>query len=165
MKAKMIIVASCVFALSIASCKKKVDPVDPVDPNPHYANVKITKVRVEEMPFVDGTGAGWDPNDGPDVKFTLYQAGTSVVKSDIKKDVVSANLPLEWNLSQAYVINNFDTEYQIKVEDDDTDLLNPDDLIGAYTFKANGYTSGYPASIVLSGNNGLKVVLYVQWYN
>src|SRR5688572_2610312 len=103
MKAKMMMISMCVLVLGVTSCKKKVDPTDPV-----YANLKITKVRIDAMPFVDPSGGGWDASDGPDVKFTLIQAGNSVVKSDMKKNAVQANLPLEWNLSQAYVITNFD---------------------------------------------------------
>ena len=36
-----------------------------------YTKAILTKVEVYDMPFIDASGSGWDPFDGPDLGFQL----------------------------------------------------------------------------------------------
>lgn len=63
--------------------------------------VFIESIRVEQIPFVDQSGAGWDLSSGPDVFWSLDNAaGTEIAVSPTYFiDVAPANLPLTFDVS------------------------------------------------------------------
>lgn len=127
-------------------------------------SVKITNVKLLGMPFTDGSGAGWDPVDGPDVYFTLSDAADNILLTGSTFNNVSAIPPtLTWVISPNYQISNFSSIYKVRIMDYDS--ADPDDFIGGYQFPFSSYAAtGYPTTIILqTTGNPLKIELDVQW--
>jgi PKD repeat protein len=123
----------------------------------------LKKVTITAMPFTDGSGAGWDTYNGPDVFIeitdannTVYQTGTTV------SDVTSSMLPLIWNWSTPWQFPSLTTDYYVDLTDYDTP--DPNDYIGwCGPFKMSTYTT-YPTTMSKTAN-GITVTIEVQWGN
>lgn len=128
--------------------------------------VKITKVTITNMPFVDGSGSSWDFSNGPDVFFNITDQVNNVLfngTSSRINDVTSSMLPLSWNFTTPFEITNFNIGRYIDVWDYDTP--DADDNIGYVGFQMSNYTSGsnpYPASVTKT-QNGITVKLDLVW--
>ncbi len=131
-----------------------------------FAKAILTKVLLSEMPFLDPSGSGWDPFNGPDVYFTLLSpnpTNTILYTSGQYADLFATQLPKTWNLSPSVTITDFVNFYFIRLWDDDA--IDADDKIADVSFKLDSYTTGsgaYPSSIVRTQNNA-TVVLYFTW--
>ena len=126
-------------------------------------SLKIVKVTVTNMPFIDGNGAGWDSFNGPDVFYQLTNnAGTVFSSGNKYNDVVSASLPLSWTYSTPYLITDLNIQYNIQLYDYDTP--DPDDYIGGAGFLFSNLNSvvTYPTTVT-SNYNGVYVSMQVQW--
>jgi hypothetical protein len=128
--------------------------------------VKITKVTIINMPFVDGSGSSWDFVDGPDVFFNISDQANNVLfngSSSRINNVTPSMLPLSWTFTSPFEINDFNVGRFIDVWDYDTP--DPDDFIGYVGFVMNNYTSGsnpYPPSVTKT-QNGITVKLDLIW--
>ena len=131
-----------------------------------YTKAILTKVEVSKMPFIDGSGSGWDPFDGPDLGFQLLgpnPTNTVLYTSGQFANVLSSQLPKTWNVSPSYTITDFVNFHFIRLWDYDT--FDANDKIADVSFKLDSYTKGaapYPTSIICSQNNA-TVVLYFNW--
>jgi len=131
-----------------------------------YTKAILTKVEVYDMPFIDASGSGWDPFDGPDLGFQLLgpnPTNTVLYTSGQFANVVASQLPKAWNVSPSYTITNFSSYYFIRLWDYDT--FDANDKIADVSFKLDAYTTGadpYPALIVQEQNNA-TVMLYFNW--
>lgn len=128
--------------------------------------VKITKVTITNMPFVDGSGSSWDFLDGPDVFFNITDQLSTVLvdgTSSRVSDATESMLPLSWNFTTPFEITDFNVSRFIDVWDYDT--FDADDNIGYVGFVMNNYTSGsnpYPTSVTKT-QNGITVQLDLVW--
>jgi PKD repeat protein len=128
--------------------------------------VKITKVTITSMPFVDGSSSSWDFTSGPDVFFNIIdQANTILLNGTSSRisDVTTSMLPLSWNFTTPFEITDFNVSRFIDVLDYDD--FDPDDKIGYVGFVMNNYTSGsnpYPSSVTKT-QNGITVKLDLVW--
>ena len=131
-----------------------------------YTKAILTKVEVYDMPFIDASGSGWDPFDGPDLGFQLLSPNPTnaiLYTSGQFANVVASQLPKAWSLSPQYTITDFVNFHFIRLWDYDT--FDANDKIADVSFELDSYTTGpdaYPASIVESQNNA-TVVLYFNW--
>jgi PKD repeat protein len=132
-----------------------------------YTKVKITKVTIINIPFVTGSGSGWDPSDGPDVFFKVTDINNTIVyeipATERISDIAPSDLPIEWQLATTYEITNFNESRFVDIWDYDT--FDPNDLIGYVGFKMSDYTSGtnpYPTSVT-NTENGITVKLDLVW--
>ena len=127
-------------------------------------SLKIVRITVTDMPFIDGNGAGWDSFNGPDVFYQLTDHATSSVLSSGNKinDVVQASLPLFWTYSTPYLIADLTKQYNVLLYDYDTP--DPDDYIGGTGFLFSNLSTAvtYPTTLT-SNYNGVYVSLEVQW--
>ena len=141
--------------LILSSCKKE---------EKSYSNVKILTVKLVDMPFLDGNNAGWDPMDGPDVFFKIFDPSNNLLKEGQRvSDIGPGNLPLGWNLTNAMLVTNLQTQYTIEFHD--YDMIDPNDYIGGYYFRMQDHKTGYPKTITLeSSNSEVKIELGVEWY-
>lgn len=133
------------------------------------SSVKITAIKVVQMPFTSANGGGWDNNSGPDVTYSLTDVNDNLVieSSTYFANVVAGNLPLSFPLDPLFQITNFATTYKVRLWDYDGDDFpaNLDDFIGGYTFNlTEAARSGYPSTytLYLSGNP-VKIELSLQW--
>ena len=116
------------------------------------------------MPFIDGSGAGWDPLDGPDVFFNIENANSSIeVDGSGSKvnNVVSADLPLSWSFTNAFPITNLSATHYISIYDFDT--LDPNDLVGEVGFTMSDLKSGYPTTVTKTVGS-LTITIIGEWY-
>jgi PKD repeat protein len=87
--------------------------------------VFISSVRIDDIPFTDIYGAGWDLFSGPDVYPDLVTSSNIVftLRSYYMLDVSPSDLPIQWNLAQDFQIPSWSTTYFISVWDyDDLEL-------------------------------------------
>lgn len=131
-------------------------------------SVKITQVKVVQIPFVDANGYGWDAftdGTGPDVffKITDVNDGELYNHPTFYPNVSANNLPLSFTLTSPFQSTNFNTFYKLKVYD--YDYSSSDELMGGYTFQFNFFANiGYPSSITLYTNgSSIKIDLMLQW--
>ncbi len=155
------------FAVStlIYSCSNN-SSSNPVTPPTTYSNVKITKLSITAIPFLNSSGASWDVSSGPDPYFVISSyndvSKTSIITGAAYQDIKSTDLPLSWNFTNAMQITNLDTKYLITVYDEDT--LVPD-TITTTTFLPNDYKNTYPATVVLTNSSGsMSLTLTLTWY-
>lgn len=132
-------------------------------------SVKITGVKVVQIPFTTTNGGGWDNNSGPDVSYSITDESDHVLVTPTTyfPNVTSAQLPLAFALPTPLQVTNFATVYKIHLWDYDGDDLpaNPDDWMGGYQFSFSGFaSSGYPTTATLSAaGSSLKLELSLQW--
>ena len=128
--------------------------------------VKITKVTITSMPFLDENSAGWDILDGPDVFIKIVTENNTVLYDGTSTritNVAPASLPISWVLSTPFEITDFNAARFIDVWD--YDVPDADDRIGYVHFPVNDYTSGsnaYPSTVTCTQNN-ITVKLDLIW--
>jgi PKD repeat protein len=131
-----------------------------------FSKATLTKVVVTSMPFIDGSGSGWDPFDGPDLFIQLLSPNPDnsvLLESGQVANLLSSQLPVTWNLTSPYSITNFADFYFIQLMD--YDAIDADDEIDYVSFKLDPYTTGtdaFPATITKS-QNGSTVTLHFNW--
>lgn len=130
--------------------------------------VFLQRVIIDEIPFVDENGAGWDLNSGPDVFFTIIDSAGNVIidgSSSRVDNVTPSMLPLSWQFTPEleFQKSSWNKTYFIRVWDWDA---TGDDLIGT----TNGFkiiqsiTANYPTTVSLqSANAKTKVRLIFRW--
>ena len=139
-----------------------------VNIQPKFTKVSITSVKLEQMPFVAPDGSGWDPFNGPDVYFDIVDVNGTILSSyssSLYSDITQSSMPLTWNLTSPFQVNDLSQARYIIIWDYDT--LDPDDYIGQAGFLFSAYTTindHYPTTKTVS-YNGVKVTLGLSWSN
>lgn len=125
-------------------------------------NVYLRQITINQIPFNDSQGAGWDLTTGPDVYIDVVSGGTIVVSSSVVYDVTQSQLPIQYTLSNPYQISNWSQQYRIDIWDYD-DLSN-DDYIGSVNFTINGINqaNNYPTTSTIQ-NGQVRVTLTLDW--
>jgi hypothetical protein len=157
---KVQILSLLLIATFFNSCKKKETAVA----TPNYTNFKILNVKISAMPFLDANASSWDPFDGPDVFFKMeLQNNAELFSTSTTRfsDVTPNNLPLAWDIVNAYQITNISVAQYVTVYDYDT--LDPNDRIGYVSFTMSDHKNGYPKTITKS-NGGVTVTISGEWY-
>lgn len=131
-------------------------------------SVKITGVKVTQMPFTTPGGGGWDNNSGPDVFYTIEDLNSVLFSSSTYfPNATASSLPIAFSVSPAFQAANFNTTYKVNIWDYDGNDVpsNPDDFIGGYQFSFSAFaSSGYPTNAILFVNgNALKIELTLLW--
>lgn len=134
-----------------------------------FSKATLTKVVVTNMPFIDGSGSGWDPFDGPDLYIQLLSPNpdnTVLVESGFVSNLTSAKLPVTWNLTIPYTIYDFNFSEFYFIQLMDSDALDTDDEIDYVSFKLDNYaassSSPYPSTITRTQNSS-TVTLHLNW--
>ncbi|HQJ45558.1 MAG TPA: carboxypeptidase regulatory-like domain-containing protein [Ignavibacteriaceae bacterium] len=130
--------------------------------------VFLQRTIVDEIPFVDENGAGWDLTSGPDVFFTIIDSVGNVIidgSGSRVDDVTPSMLPLAWDFTPEleFLKSSWNKTYFIRVWDWDA---TGDDLIGT----TNGFkitqliSNNYPTTVSLqSADAKTKVRLIFRW--
>jgi PKD repeat protein len=133
-----------------------------------FTKASLTKVVLTSMPFLDGSGSGWDAFDGPDLFMQLLSPNpdnTVLEESGVVSNLVSSMLPVTWNLTTPYTINDFNFSDFYFIQLMDSDALDPDDEIDYVSFQLDNYTTGsspYPSTITRTQNSS-TVTLHLNW--
>jgi len=128
--------------------------------------VFIEGIRIDEMPFTDSYGAGWDLFSGPDVYPDLVTTSSTVItlRSYYSPDVAPSDLPLQWSLLQSFQISNWTTAYFVELWDYDD---FGDDYIGtSYGFRIDDVitSEGYVSTIMRQNSSGtISTVITLRW--
>ncbi len=128
--------------------------------------VFIESIRINDMPFTDSYGAGWDLFSGPDVYPDLMTPLGAIIslRNYYALDVAPSDLPLQWFLASPYQISNWTTTYFIMLWDWDA---SGDDYIGASNnFKIDDIiaTQGYQTTIVRENSSGtISTTITLRW--
>jgi PKD repeat protein len=124
----------------------------------------LDSARVEQIPFTDQFGAGWDLTTGPDLFFDLIQGSTTIRTSSTITDLTPQQLPVTWYFTPEYRMMDWATSYNVNLYDYDAASAN--DFIVSVSFSVNGVISqsGYQNSITLrNASQTIRVALVVRW--
>jgi len=129
-------------------------------------SVFVEAIRIDEMPFTDSYGAGWDLLSGPEVYPDLVTSSTTVLtfRSYYYPDAAPSDLPLQWSLSTPFRITNWNTVYFVALWDYDD---FGDDYIGtSYGFRIDDIitSNGYVSAITRQNSTGtISAVITLRW--
>jgi hypothetical protein len=169
MKKIMCLIAICSL---FANCKKEsADPAPP--PTPTYTKVDVVSLTVTAFPGTDAAGNTWDnpliDSPDPDTYFSINDAaGNPLIISSTQWNLTVLQVPLKWNFTPKWPVPNFNATYMVNLWDDDSNINNPDDLMGTVIAlsPSNLVSQGYPTtSDLVSTNNKFKATLTLNWHN
>ena len=160
---------SGIFTLSllmlVLSCDKDKSPTESSPPETP-TRVFIERITIQDIPFTDGQGAGWDLMTGPDV-FVVFGTSSDIVFSlrpYYRLDVSPSDLPIQWSLTPSLEITNWSTNYYVYIYDYDE---TGDDYMGSsYGFSIDDVISfeGYVTEITRGNSAGnIQVVVSLRW--
>jgi PKD repeat protein len=130
--------------------------------------VFLQRVIVDQFPFTNSGGVGWDIGSGPDLFFTIIDS----VKNNVYTvgtyydDLTPSALPVQWVLSPEleFLKSSWNKTFYINLWD--YDPLDDDDEIGF----TNGFkitqqiSANYPTTVSLQNTSGtIKVRLILRW--
>ncbi len=128
--------------------------------------VYVESIRINDMPFTDQYGAGWDLFSGPDVFPRLVTLSAVIVsfQSSYDLDTAPSDLPLQWNFNPDYEITNWSTAYFV-------DIWDYDDFGSDYIGSSNGFrindviaVYGYVTTIMRQNTSGtIETVVTLRW--
>ena len=92
-------------------------------------SMTIESVTLQKMPFKDEFNLDWDELSGPDVYIRFEETSVSGgIESGINQDVSPTDLPVTWNLSPTFSLDDFDNNLEVYIYD--ADVLSDDFIIG-----------------------------------
>ena len=116
------------------SCFQEVAPI----------KMRVTYIALTSFPLTDGTGAGWDFFDGPDVYISIWKDGVQLYKTVSYEDLTTGGF---WETN--YEFSDPTATYTIRVYDYD-DGITADDFMGGINFTpyrtGQKFPSSYPVS-------------------
>jgi hypothetical protein len=127
--------------------------------------VYLQAIFVDQIPFVNGTGATWDESNGPDLFYELLdEYGTALASSAAApiNDLSPTFLPLEWFFSgEGLQLSNWSQTLSVRLWDYD---VTTNELIGGVTLKINDLiaSQGYAQSHTLQ-NGSVRIRLSLAW--
>ena len=131
-------------------------------------SVFIDRIYVDNIPFVDASGGGWDLTSGPDLFANIIDSVSTALystRANYYLDVTPASLPVSWIVSPAYQITNWARAFYVDLWD--YDGLTSNDYIGYVNgFRINTVISqlGYVTTLSLQNTSGtIKVRLLLRW--
>lgn len=133
-----------------------------VDVSQRFTQVRVTKATVQEMPFTNDQGQGWDFSSGPEVYFTAFDSSDQrLVTSNYHQDVAPSELPISFEGAD-FLIDDFSEEYRVFLVD--YDAASGDDSIGGiiFTIDGLGIVGDYPNSTTLDAR-GIRMDLELEW--
>ena len=118
-------------------------------------------VEVKRLSITDLSLSGWDDADGPDVFFTLTDGGPGslVVEVEVVENVTASRLPLTWNFSHSYVVDNVRAKVTVKVWDKDE---AEDVEMGIVEFYMANYRQDHPQTVSVTQGD-ITVLLELLW--
>ncbi len=130
--------------------------------------VYLDSLVINDLPWVDGTGAGWDLTSGPDVNIYFgplpvsETSGSFLYSWGTLTDLTQSQLPISAYISTPWQFANWSTSYGFAFYDYDAGSSN--DLMGTVSFTINNLiTQGYLNSYNLqTGSYRLKLVVHWQ---
>ena len=126
-----------------------------------FNQVTVTRVVVTDMPFVNGSGAGWDLASGPDVFFGSFDdEDENLTVSEVVNDVAPSDLPLTLNGGD-FTIESFSNRYAIAIFD--ADNLSNNEFIGGIQFDLEPLVGEYPSTLVLDAGKGVAFEISLDW--
>jgi chitodextrinase len=134
----------------------------PIEVRQQFTEVTITQIEVQEMPFANDNGAGWDFASGPDVYVTRFNVpeDARVNRTSTRyDDVASEDLPLSYSTS--FAIGDLSEEQSINLIDSDP---NADDFIGGVSYTFDELIGEYPNDFTLQFED-IEYDLTLEWSN
>jgi PKD repeat protein len=135
---------------------------------PKPTQLKMTQLTLTGYPETNDT-TGWDADSPADVFFTVTNyIGTVFFTSEVKNDLLPANLPSIYTVGFPYTFTSLTTVYVIRFYDYDD--VSSFAYMGAYYFSMDLFApddgSDYPTEIEFdTSGSDLKFKLAVEWIN
>jgi len=129
--------------------------------------VFVEKITIDQIPFTDVSGTGWDYGDGPDLYPNFVDNNNILVsfRTSYANNITTSSLPLAWTMNPKYEITDWTKAFFVDLWD--YDPLNDDDYIGyLYGFKINDVISqsSYTTTVSLQdASSSIKVRVTLKW--
>ncbi|MFZ4400279.1 MAG: PKD domain-containing protein [Bacteroidales bacterium] len=130
-----------------------------------FTKAFIKKITILNLPFINSSGAGWDPSSGPDVYYKITDINNVILwalsTSNRNDDVTPSMLPISWVYPAPYW-QIPDINEPIFIDLFDYETIGNDEYMGyCGGFKLSDYKT-YPPSITVTAN-GITATLDIQW--
>lgn len=127
-----------------------------------FTTVEITAVEIQDMPFTNSSGQGWDFTSGPDVFFAFYDDSDQFIRSSSTIDNVgSSDLPISPGTS-GIVIDDLTERRIIRLFDEDA-TTDADFISGIeFVIEDLGLIGTYPSTTTLSVDD-TTLELSLEW--
>ena len=127
-----------------------------------YTRVRITKVVIEDMPFTDENGQGWDSESGPDVYFAVSNLteGEFITASNTLQDIGPSSLPVSPSGGE-FTIDTLSDDYAIDLFDEDS--FSNDEFIRGIGFAYSNLVGSYPETYTLDAGGGAVLEVSLEW--
>lgn len=130
-----------------------------VDVRQRYTRATVTEVEIQDMPFTNEEGQGWDSSTGPDV---YYQArdpnDDQLERSSTINNVGPADLPI--TPAGEFTVEELTKEHDILLWDEDG--FTSDEFIGGIAFTLESEIGDYPDTLTLDVQ-GITLDLTLDW--
>ena len=94
------------------------------------SSMTIESVTLNKIAFKDDLNLDWDELSGPDIYIRFEETDVSGgIETGINQDVSPNDLPIMWNLSPTFTLDDFDNNLEVYIYD--ADVLSDDYMIGA----------------------------------
>jgi len=127
--------------------------------------VFIDYIRIEDIPFTDANGAGWDLSSGPDFYFLLTDNDDNIIlRSSTVVDLAPSNLPISFYTDPPYEIQIWDEFYWFELYD--ADDISADDYMGLAGFRIDSIViiEGYIEEYKFENASGsIEITLVLTW--
>ncbi len=127
--------------------------------------VFLDSIIIEQIPFTDEAGAGWDLFSGPDLFFHFTNsAGDILLYGYTRDDLSPSDLPLRYWTDSPYRISNWTTTYDFDLYD--WDNLSVSDYMGTVSFRINQVIAdqGYSEELTIRNQTQtIRLRLVLHW--
>jgi len=123
------------------------------------SKVYLDSISVFQYPPLDPSNRAWDPDDGPDLMWTMDTPSGATISSPV---IENALLPADWRIpNAALLLENWDFPYLLRFYDFDAPAMV---LMGTVGFTTNQLPVGgtYPREKIFQ-NDQMRVRIVVHW--
>jgi PKD repeat protein len=131
-----------------------------IDVQQQYTQATVTEVRIQDMPFSNDQGQGWDPFSGPDPYYVAanLDTGSELAASGFYEDVGESNLPLQYPDTE-WTISDLSERHLVSIYDSDS---NEDDFISGIEFDLSQQVGTYSETVTLDIQD-TTIELSIDW--
>ncbi|OIO61379.1 MAG: hypothetical protein AUJ47_09710 [Candidatus Marinimicrobia bacterium CG1_02_48_14] len=127
--------------------------------NVEATSMTIERVKLEKLPFSDGSGLAWDELSGPDIFIRFEEENvTGGIETGTNQDISPSDLPVTWSMSPTFTLGDFSNMLEIYIYDED---VLSDDFIDGAAFEFD--PSETPDTWTLDVSDNLQITIEVSY--
>lgn len=131
-----------------------------IDVQQQFTRAVITEVSLQDFPFTNENGEGWDFSSGPDPYYVAFNlaSNTELAVSGFYSDVSKSSLPLPYSNTE-WTIEDLSEQHAVEIYDSDP---NNDDFISGVEFNLSDEIGTYSETVILDIED-TTIELTIDW--